>query len=125
MGVVSVLRRHPRNHYCKDLIGLMPLRCGGIGTLNQRETEMKIHDLKIWPEHFEALMTGEKTCEVRLNDRGYLPGDMLHLREFKPEESRYTQREMTRMVTHITDGEDSGVMHGYVVLSVRHCPLKW
>lgn len=80
---------------------------------------MKTHTLKIWPKHFEPLMAGLKTCEIRLNDRGYLPGDVLHLREYEPEQRVYTGREIKHQITHITDGIDSGVMHGYAVLSLR------
>ena len=29
------------------------------------------HKLKTWPSYFQRVWTGEKTFEVRLDDRGY------------------------------------------------------
>ncbi len=43
------------------------------------------HDLKIWPQFFQPVAEGTKTFEVRENDRGYQPGDIVTLREYDPE----------------------------------------
>ena len=32
------------------------------------------HQLKSWPEFFEPVLRGEKTAELRLNDRNYHVG---------------------------------------------------
>lgn len=40
------------------------------------------HDLKIWPRYYAAVSTGEKTFEVRNNDRGFQKGDEVVLRYF-------------------------------------------
>jgi hypothetical protein len=45
---------------------------------------MSKHVLKTWPEFLERIVTGEKTFEVRLDDRGYQAGDTLVLREYDP-----------------------------------------
>lgn len=45
---------------------------------------MSKHELKTWPEFFEPVAHGDKTFELRFNDRDYQPGDVLHLREFTP-----------------------------------------
>lgn len=42
------------------------------------------HELKIWPAQFSAILAGEKTFEVRHDDRPYQVGDTLHLREWNP-----------------------------------------
>lgn len=47
------------------------------------------HELKTWPEFFEAMHNASKTFELRYNDRNYQSGDMLYLREFQP--CRYCQ----------------------------------
>lgn len=43
-----------------------------------------IHELKTWPRFFEAIKTGRKTFEVRKDDRGFMPGHTLKLREWVP-----------------------------------------
>ena len=44
---------------------------------------MRIHNLKTWPKEFQAIRTGEKTVEVRLDDGAhYQAGDLLLLREW-------------------------------------------
>jgi hypothetical protein len=45
---------------------------------------MKTHDLKTWPDYFEALIERRKTFELRQNDRDFQVGDMLNLQEFHP-----------------------------------------
>ena len=42
--------------------------------------ERKHHYIKILPEYFKAIESGEKTFEVRFNDRNYQVHDILHLR---------------------------------------------
>lgn len=45
-----------------------------------------IHELKTWPEFFDAVKRGEKTFEVRRNDRGFQVGDTLRLVRWQPSE---------------------------------------
>ena len=40
------------------------------------------HSLKILPEHFNAVVSGNKKSEIRYNDRNYRVGDILSLREW-------------------------------------------
>lgn len=40
------------------------------------------HSLKTWPSLFQRVWDGEKTFEVRLDDRGYQKGDAVVLREW-------------------------------------------
>lgn len=79
------------------------------------------HDLKTWPEWYEPAVQGRKTYEVRLNDREYAVGDMLHLREYHPAVSGfpgyYTGREHKAEITHILNGGQFGVEAGYCLLS--------
>ena len=43
---------------------------------------MAEHELKVWPEFWPALASGEKTFELRKDDRGFRAGDILWLREW-------------------------------------------
>ena len=39
---------------------------------------MKLHELKIKEDYFYAIVRGEKTFELRRNDRDYQVGDLIH-----------------------------------------------
>lgn len=69
---------------------------------------MTVHQLKIWPEYYEAVTEPDsarrKTCEIRINDRNYLQGDILELREFTPDTEAFTGRQTRRLITHIIQG---------------------
>jgi ASC-1-like (ASCH) protein len=77
------------------------------------------HDLKTINPYFSLVLSGEKTCEVRLNDRNFQVGDTLLLREYG--EEGLTGRTHTVRVTHILSGEHFvGVRPGWVVMSFRN-----
>jgi hypothetical protein len=84
-----------------------------------------IHELKTDHEPFAALLSGEKTHEIRNDDRGFKVGDTLVLKETRYsrremfEEGRpleYTGRIIERVVTHIQRGY--GLPGGLVVMSL-------
>lgn len=79
---------------------------------------MMDHDLKIWPEYFEAVRRNEKTCEIRKNDRNFAVGDFLYLREWCPKVCAYTGRTLMRPVRHIMNGGQFGIESGYVLISI-------
>lgn len=82
------------------------------------------HELKTYPEHFDATRDGCKPFEIRKNDRNYQVGDILILQEYIPPgifiENRkgngYTGYEIRREVTFITDFAQQP---GYVVMGLR------
>lgn len=71
------------------------------------------HELKTWPDYFNALLDGRKRFEYRRDDRGFKVGDTLHLREWEPTFENYTGREMRVRVTYILP-----VSRDFVVMSV-------
>lgn len=93
---------------------------------------MKIHELKVWPRYFRAVLDGSKTFELRKDDRGFEVGDTLILREFKPgirdysgqvpiiKESRYTGRSIKKKITYIFKGGIPGcrLRQGLVILAL-------
>lgn len=81
------------------------------------------HELKILPEFFEAWKRGEKTCELRKDDRLYSTRDTLRLREAIVATGRghsrtpvYTGQEITVRVLGILRGHE-GLAPGYCLMS--------
>lgn len=56
---------------------------------------------KIWPEYFEAVVSGRKNYELRLNDFEVNEGDILVLEEWDPETKEYTGRSVEKKVTYV------------------------
>lgn len=56
---------------------------------------------KIWPEYFELIQKGEKTCEVRLADFKVNEGDILIFEEYDPKKKEYTGRKITKTVKKV------------------------
>lgn len=75
----------------------------------------RVHSVKVWPEFFQALWTGAKSFEIRLNDRNYAVGDYLDLHEYDPQANKYLDRTMRRRITYLTDFLQKD---GYVVLQL-------
>lgn len=74
---------------------------------------MKNHLLKTHKCYFEAVLQGDKTFEIRLDDRGYKVGDTVTLREF--DGCGYTGREYIGSIGYITNYEQRP---GYIVFSL-------
>ena len=75
------------------------------------------HSLKILPEYFEAILIGDKTFEIRKNDRIYQVGDKLILKEWK--DNNYTGRILKKEITYILDDSSGYVLEGYVVMGIK------
>lgn len=81
-----------------------------------------IHELKTWPDPFQAVWFRQKTHEIRVNDRDYKVDDVLRLREYDPSNGRYSGREMFVRVSYLSLGPDWGLPEGLCVMSVRPIP---
>lgn len=68
------------------------------------EWEETIHELKTWPEYFEAVLKGQKHFEIRKNDRNFQVGDYLRLCEYDPDLQRFTGNYVKKRVTFILQG---------------------
>lgn len=78
------------------------------------------HSLKTWPEHFENILSGVKTFEIRKNDRDFRIGSFLQLFEYDPETKEYSGRWLMKRVTHILNGGQFGIEQGFVVMSLSN-----
>lgn len=81
---------------------------------------MNTHKLKTWPEYFAQLRRGEKTFELRENDRDFKVGDILELQEWKPETQDYTGSVEIRVVSHILYGGIFNLPHNMCIMSIQH-----
>lgn len=106
----------------------------------------KRHELKTLPVYFDAVARGDKTFEVRKNDRDFQTGDTLVLREFDPAKVRlsppwapgsepegwvdntrdgYTGETIERVISYVLHDPDQtfGLQRGYVVLGFWEHPV--
>jgi hypothetical protein len=62
------------------------------------------HELKTWPDPFNAILDGRKRYEIRKADRPFAEGDTLRLREWNEQRAPcgYTGRETTVRVTYMS-----------------------
>ena len=72
------------------------------------------HHLKILPEYFQQVAIGNKTFELRKNDRDFKVGDIIFLEEW---DNEYTGRVLELEITYILSNF-KGLEEGYVILSV-------
>jgi len=80
-----------------------------------------IHELKTWPQYYNRVADGQKTFEVRKNDRDFQVGDELVLVYYNPEEPRPMEYGMTlkAKVTYILYGGQFGIEPGYCVMAIE------
>jgi len=91
-----------------------------------------IHELKTWPEYFQAIVSGDKTFELRKNDRNFQTGDHLKLMEYMPcghgvytprSIGYYTGAFVTMKVTYVLQGGRLGIENGYCILGIQSINL--
>jgi len=61
-----------------------------------------VHHVKSWPQYFRAITTGQRTHDLRRNDRDYKVGDTMILEEFNPTTQAYTGHKCEVEITSIT-----------------------
>ena len=70
------------------------------------EAGFTVHELKCWPEFFEAIVAGAKKHDLRRgDDREFMVGDLIKLREYNPATKEYSGREQVVEITYMTAGE--------------------
>ena len=82
---------------------------------------MTVHELKTWPEFWDAIHDGRKTFELRYNDRGFQAGDQLRLFRWNKAHSCYTApyKPITVTVTYVASGRLFGLHDNWVCLGIR------
>jgi hypothetical protein len=79
---------------------------------------MKSHVIKCWPEYFQPLAIGQKSFEIRKNDRDYNLGDTLIIKEWNPETGKDTGRWVCKTITYMIQGK-FGLPEDVCVLQLR------
>lgn len=78
----------------------------------------KTHYLKTLPDFFQEIKSGDKTFEIRLNDRNYQVGDRLCLQGYDPETNTYSGAYLTLRVTYVLS-DNRYLQEGYVCMGIR------
>lgn len=81
-----------------------------------------IHELKILPYYFSAVISGEKTFEVRKNDRPFHKGDLLALNEYDDKNKMYTGNSCLVYVDYILNDAEY-VKSGTVIMAIKPCSV--
>lgn len=76
-----------------------------------------LHELKTWPEPFQATWYGLKSFEFRSSDRGFAVGHGVLLREWSPETQEYTGRSIFGEITYILES-GYGLPQGYCIMQL-------
>lgn len=80
------------------------------------------HDLKLNRIYFNEVLEGRKTCEVRIDDRGFNRFDTLVLREFDKERG-YSGREIEVFVSYVQRIDICGLA-SYAILSFQRKEIR-
>ena len=87
-------------------------------TFTRGERPLAHHELKTWPDPFDAVWKWTKRAEFRRNDRNFRVEDAVTLREWVPETGEYTGREIYTCVLDVRSGPAFGIPEGYAMLSL-------
>lgn len=92
------------------------------------------HKLKLLQPYFDAVVSGDKTFEVRYHDRDFKVGDVLILKEYAESDHvpncthrpigdngvwYFTGRQVERVVTYVLPGGEFGIADDYCVLAMK------
>lgn len=80
------------------------------------DSKNKFHELKILPVYFEAVISGDKSFEIRKDDRDFNQFDTLYLREYLA--GAFTGRMIICRVNYIL-GCFEGLQAGYVAMAIE------
>lgn len=75
-----------------------------------------VHSLKIAPEYYFEVRDGNKTFEIRNNDRNFIKGDLIVLRCWSEEYGFHCQPEIQAKITYITSYNQT---NNFVVFSFK------
>jgi ParB family chromosome partitioning protein len=78
---------------------------------------MKVHELKTVQPFFNMVKTGYKKFELRNNDRDFMTGDILILKEWDNRNKVFVGDNIAVRVTYVLD-QFVGLQQGYCIMSI-------
>lgn len=84
--------------------------------------KIKTHTLKTWSEFFREIWHGNKTWELRKNDKDYKPDDLLILEEgdIVHDDFVRTGRKVIAIVSYVLkDQPQFGLQKGYCIMTIK------
>lgn len=88
--------------------------------LHKTKMKNKWHKLKIEEVFARRIHQGEKTCEVRRDDKDFQKGDIIVFSINSFEDGQWELA--PQLVTHVLRGGQYGIEQGYVVMSIKPLP---
>lgn len=77
-----------------------------------------LHALKTEISYFEQIQSGDKTFEVRRNDRPFKVDDIILLQEWNPQDKTYTGNEWLGVISYILTDERF-CKKGFCILGIK------
>lgn len=80
---------------------------------------MRTHNLTIFNDFADAVVSGDKTFEIRENDRGYQKGDYIKFQAIDKTglKNQHSINGKLYLITFVMNGW--GIKNGYVVLGIK------
>ena len=85
---------------------------------------MKLHELKIKEDYFNAILRGEKTFELRKNDRDYKVGNFIHFIKTDGLEYFGHSRDVYQITYVLKDVPEYGLDKDYCILAIKKLEIK-
>lgn len=85
---------------------------------------MKLHELKIKEEYFNAIIRGEKTFELRKNDRDYQVGDLIHFKQIDGREYFNHSKDVYQIIYILKDVSEYGLDKEYCILAIKKLEVR-
>jgi len=78
------------------------------------------HALKTWTEYYKEIENGDKTFELRKDDRPFAPLDTVIAQEYDYEKQKYTGKETAFTITYILrNAKQFGLKDGFCILGLQ------
>lgn len=82
-------------------------------------SESRVHEVKCWPQYYEAAVMGHKPFELRKNDRDYRIRDHLVLCAWDPMTQEFIGPRATFEITYILAGDGFVLGPDMCVLGIK------